>query len=210
MIWVQGCAALLALTLLGIKTGRVWLEAPAKAGASLCFLGLALQVGLTDRGAAGLALLIGLVLSAVGDVALISRDKRAFLLGLVAFLSLHVAYVVAFLALGVAPLGLVALLPVGAMAAVVWRWVGSRAGKLARPVAAYIAVISAMVVAASMALAHSPGTGRGVLFVAAVLFYLSDLCVARDRFVQRAFVNRLIGLPLYYAAQLLFPLGLVH
>jgi hypothetical protein len=35
-------------------------------------------------------------------------------------------------------------------------------------------------------------------------FYLSDLAVARDRFVARAFVNRLWGLPLYYAAQILF------
>jgi hypothetical protein len=34
-------------------------------------------------------------------------------------------------------------------------------------------------------------------------FYLSDLSVARDRFVAPAFVNRLWGLPLYYAAVLL-------
>jgi hypothetical protein len=30
---------------------------------------------------------------------------------------------------------------------------------------------------------------------------VSDLFVARDRFVQPGFVNRLLGLPLYYAAQ---------
>ena len=35
----------------------------------------------------------------------------------------------------------------------------------------------------------------------AIGFYLSDLSVARDRFVVSAFVNRLWGLPLYYAAQ---------
>jgi len=35
------------------------------------------------------------------------------------------------------------------------------------------------------------------------LFYVSDLSVARDRFVARAFVNRARGLPAYYAAQVL-------
>jgi len=39
--------------------------------------------------------------------------------------------------------------------------------------------------------------------VGAVLFFLSDLLVARDRFVAPGFGNRLLGLPLYYAAQLL-------
>ena len=41
---------------------------------------------------------------------------------------------------------------------------------------------------------------------AAVAFYLSDVSVARDRFVAPGFGNRIWGLPLYYAAQLLFAL----
>lgn len=41
----------------------------------------------------------------------------------------------------------------------------------------------------------------------ATLFYLSDLTVARDRFVRRRFANRLVGLPLYYAAQVLLALS---
>ena len=32
-------------------------------------------------------------------------------------------------------------------------------------------------------------------------FYLSDIFVARQRFVQASFWNRLIGLPLYYLGQ---------
>jgi hypothetical protein len=43
-----------------------------------------------------------------------------------------------------------------------------------------------------------PGVRAGAL-----LFYLSDLLVARDRFVRPGIVNRVVGLPLYYAAQLL-------
>jgi hypothetical protein len=34
-------------------------------------------------------------------------------------------------------------------------------------------------------------------------FYLSDLFVARQRFVAPAFANRLYGLPLYYLGQFL-------
>ncbi len=35
------------------------------------------------------------------------------------------------------------------------------------------------------------------------MFTVSDIAVVRDRFVTTGFVNRLWGLPLYYAAQLL-------
>ncbi len=38
----------------------------------------------------------------------------------------------------------------------------------------------------------------------AVLFFLSDLAVARDKFVTPGFPNRAVGLPMYYAAQILF------
>ncbi len=44
----------------------------------------------------------------------------------------------------------------------------------------------------------------GRIIGAAVMFYFSDLAVARDRFVEPGPVNRLWGLPLYYAAQFVF------
>ena len=53
----------------------------------------------------------------------------------------------------------------------------------------------------------APAAGTARLLVAALLFYASDLCVARERFVEHAPVNRYVGLPLYYAGQLLFALG---
>jgi len=54
-------------------------------------------------------------------------------------------------------------------------------------------------------------TGRLLVFVGAVSFYLSDLFVARDRFLKSEFTNRLIGLPLYYCGQFLlaFSVGLI-
>jgi uncharacterized membrane protein YhhN len=65
-------------------------------------------------------------------------------------------------------------------------------------VRAYTAILSAMLVAAAGASAADPA-----IFAGALVFYLSDLTVARDRFVSPGFANGLIGLPLYYAAQLM-------
>lgn len=43
-----------------------------------------------------------------------------------------------------------------------------------------------------------------MLPVAAAAFFVSDLAVARNKFVSPGIVNRLWGLPLYYAANLAF------
>jgi hypothetical protein len=61
--------------------------------------------------------------------------------------------------------------------------------------------ISAMVSLAAGSFAARPSL---LLLTGAIGFYLSDLSVARDRFVAPGFVNRLWGIPLYYGAQLLF------
>ena len=51
--------------------------------------------------------------------------------------------------------------------------------------------------------------GRGAsLRHGALLFYLSDLCVARERFVVKSKWNGIVGLPLYYAGQLMLIDGL--
>ncbi|MCA9570333.1 MAG: lysoplasmalogenase [Myxococcales bacterium] len=194
---------LVALVVL-LGTERAGARVPgavAKTAASIGFVATGLAAGLWTEGPASRAILVGLVLGAVGDVFLIGRAKAPFLAGLVAFLANHVAYVVAFLMLGadLRVAGL-ALVPLAAIAAVVWRWMGHRTGSLAPAVMAYIAVISVMV-------ALAVGVGDPRLLVAALLFYASDLCVARERFVEHAPVNRYVGLPLYYAGQLLFALG---
>jgi uncharacterized membrane protein YhhN len=67
------------------------------------------------------------------------------------------------------------------------------------PVHAYIVVITGMLaLAVGTVAAGSPG----IVLAGALAFYLSDLSVARDRFIRESFANKLWGLPLYYAAQL--------
>ena len=52
---------------------------------------------------------------------------------------------------------------------------------------------------------------QALILGGAVAFYLSDLFVARDRFVSEGITNRVIGLPLYYGGQYLlaFSVGFV-
>lgn len=154
-------------------------------------------------------ILIGLVLGAVGDVALLGKSSRAFLVGLGAFLLGHLAYAIACLhlvgpgsTLGLA--GVLAVLPaVVGLGALVWLW--PRLGSMRVPVIAYVATIIAMVIAA-IAVGRSdalPARNRELLVAGAALFFASDLAVARDKFVGHAFINRAWGLPCYYAGQLL-------
>jgi len=174
----------------------------AKTLASTGFLAFAWSLGAAGT-PYGRVVLVALVLSWVGDVALIPKGARtAFLVGLASFLLGHVAYVVAFALRPWAPLWAAgALLPVAAAALLAWRWLGPHVeGAMRGPVAAYVLVISGMVVAA---LAATGGTGDTRIAAGALAFYLSDLAVARERFVASTRWNPTWGLPLYYGAQLL-------
>lgn len=177
----------------------------AKPAASVGFLLVVFGSGALDD-AYGIWILIGLVLSLVGDVALMFTGRASFLAGLVSFLLAHIAYVVGFLSAGVSVTWVV-VAAAGAVviAAIVLRWLLPHVEDDMRvPVLGYVVVISVM---ASLAVG-TLGAGLTALIVTgAVLFYLSDLFVARDRFVSPGFVNTLAGLPLYYLAQVLLALS---
>ena len=154
----------------------------------------------------GTVVLVALVLSLVGDVLLIPHSKASFLVGLFAFLGGHVAFAAAFYLHGVS-VGwtVVAAAILLGLLLVIGRWLLPQVDRKMRgPVVAYMLVLSTMVALA----AGTVGAGaRPLVLVGAVAFYVSDLSVAIDRFVRRAFANRLWGLPLYYGAQLLFALS---
>lgn len=178
-----------------------------KAVASLTFVATGALLLPLDA-SAGRWLLVGLVLSLLGDVALIAKGhKRLFLLGLGAFLAAHLAYAAAFVTFGMAwPHVLVAAGLLALAGALVGRRLARHVrGAMRGAVAGYVVAITAMVALAAGA--HGAGA-RPTLLLGAALFYLSDLCVARERFVVRSTWNGTVGLPLYYAAQLLLIDGL--
>ena len=165
-----------------------------KALASFGFMWAALGDGVPAT-TPGWLLLGGLGLSMFGDIALVF--ERAFLAGLVAFAGAHLLYSGAFLSTGTRWATIIPTALIAAIAFVaVKRWlIGKVSPKLRNPVIGYMAIISVMLVTAS-------GSAKLVLYAGAALFYLSDLAVARHRFVAPGFENKLIGLPLYYASQL--------
>jgi uncharacterized membrane protein YhhN len=197
-----GCAVLVAALLLE----QPQIAAGAKLVASSMFVSLAVRAGaLASR--YGVLILAGLVLSWFGDAFLIGTSQHWFLLGLASFLLAHVAYVAAFISAGIErrwTLG--AALPVAVIAAGVLSWLQPHLPPaLVWPVRLYTAVISVMVVAAF----GTRGAGATPLVVVgACLFYLSDLSVAALRFTEPPFPTYVLGLPLYYAAQLCLALSI--
>ncbi len=181
---------------------RTW----SKTTASLAMVAFALSVGAGGSGS-GKIILAGLALSVVGDVFLLWPATH-FLQGVGVFLLAHFLYAASFLTLGVnwqgAGFGLVLLAPI---AWTVWRWLSPHTGKMTPAIAVYLTAISTMGVLAIGALWDDPGQGQQVLVLAATLFCVSDLFVARDKFIVSEHRNVWIGLPIYYAAQLGFGLG---
>jgi uncharacterized membrane protein YhhN len=159
-------------------------------------------------------ILAGLVFGLVGDVCLALPGNRAFRVGLFAFLAGHLLYVWAFAGLTrhadwFSPVQLLIL----AFSLGAFVWLRPHLGRMTAPVIVYLVVITLMLVGA-WAVFRNPGleaTGRGFVLTGGLGFYLSDLFVARQRFVRAQYLNRLIGLPLYYAGQFLiaFSVGLV-
>ncbi|MCA9668265.1 MAG: lysoplasmalogenase [Myxococcales bacterium] len=193
-------AVALCLLLVAERGESAALKAISKttASAAFCVVGFVGPL-LALRPAIG----VGLVLAAVGDLLLLRRGAGgAFLAGLGSFLAAHVAYTVGFARAGldmtwVAGTGGALLVP----AAIVLRWLWPNlSSRMRGPVVAYVIAISAMVACAAGSWARG---ATPLVLAGAVLFYLSDLFVARQRFVRGGYINRLIGLPLYYLAQAL-------
>jgi uncharacterized membrane protein YhhN len=195
-------AAFIVVAVLAIRDGGLMLR-PTPFGEAPGWFGRQMLAGYQRF------ILIGLVLGAIGDIALLGTSSRAFMAGLVAFLLGHAAYVVAichrmmpdeWLDFG----GIRVAIPIVAgIAALTWLW--PHLGKMKVPVIFYVLTIVAMV-AGAIAIVTADGLPprNGKLLAAgAVLFFASDLAVARNRFIEKSVTNRAWGLPAYYAGQLL-------
>ena len=205
LAWCVAMAVLVALLLVGESMGGGPLRALVKVMASSAYVEAAMWWGAFDT-VYGRWIVTALVCCWWGDVFLLSRNSRAFMAGLVSFLLGHVAYCFAFALSGLHLTWTIAAAVALAMVFfVVARWLLPKVASNFRvPVAAYMLVISAMV-----ALAFGT-VGRGaspIIALAAMSFYLSDLAVARDRFIGENLGNRLWGLPAYYGAQILLALS---
>jgi uncharacterized membrane protein YhhN len=195
-------AGLLVAERRGSQAGK-WLSKPV---ASFAFIAVAIASGAAGS-EYGHLILLALVLCLLGDVLLIPENRPGiFRLGVFAFLCGHLAFAAAFLtqpvdARWLAVAGVVLALALWR----VWRWLSpSLPADMRLPVQAYFAVIATMT---ALACAVTAAGVTPLVALGAIAFTISDISVARDRFVQPGFVNRVWGLPLYYFAQVLLALS---
>ena len=200
--WIAAEIIAVGWLLVAIRRNQRMMQWLAKPAASTVFVAFGLMRA--DFGSAfDLYMVAGLVLGMAGDILLI--EARTFRLGLLTFLAGHAAYIIAFdRAQSWSSWSLVVLLPMVVAAVFVARWLWPFASSMRGAVLAYIVVISVMAWG-GIALSIS-GSLPVIAGIGATLFFLSDLAVARQRFVQTAFLNRAVGLPAYYAGQMLLAL----
>lgn len=157
-----------------------------------------------------LGVMIGLVLSLGGDLALMFQEKKkAFMLGLFFFLLAHLAYTGVFMLLGrftawdFLPVALLTAAGIG-----FYILIRSGLGNMRVPVVVYMVVISAMVSRAASTMNSPVFTSSQALLIAAGagLFYISDVILAANRFWKPWKYNR-ISLAFYYSGQLLIALA---
>lgn len=173
--------------------------------ASLGFLYLGLNYGLVNSDQ-GYYVFIGLVLSAIGDVLLLSLKPAFFQTGAGFFLLAHIMYSGAFITTGISMKWfMMSIVVIGPAAVIIYKCIlPYTSGFMRKLVITYAIAISWMMAFASGSYGYN---GKVWLLAAAFLFYLSDLFVARQRFIKRCFLNSLCGLTLYYTAQLMFAMS---
>jgi uncharacterized membrane protein YhhN len=195
---------------IAVYRGLFRLECVAK---PLTLLLLLIAAAAADLGPAHPWIVAALACGLVGDTALLfdrpGGSDLPFLCGLGAFLLGHALYLVGFLRAGQHALGLlVGVLVVSAVLAFtlrpVLRGAAQQAGRgFAVLVAAYAAALAAMAVLGA-------GTGFVLTGCGAVLFLVSDVALAWNRFVRVLPHGALLVIVTYHVGQALIVLGLVR
>src|SRR4030042_752711 len=157
-------------------------------------------------------LFVGLIFCLIGDVCLALPQKKAFMGGLVAFLIGHLLYILSFSSLiPISHWFSSGLFIVFGASALTFFWLHPHLKSMLIPVLIYILVITLMTSGAWAVFGKSSFqiSGRALILAGALCFYVSDLFVARHRFITQECLNRLFGLPLYYTGQfmLAFSIG---
>ena len=200
--WAAICGLGLLISLAGEYRQSTALSGAGKLVAASSYIAAALSLGANEM-LYGRVLLVGMAFCWLGDMFMISSgSRRLFLAGLASFLTGHIVYIGAFAVRGFSlPALLGAAVVMVAFGCFVLRWLKPGVDRRMRlPVWLYVIAISAMM---AMAAATWSAHGSLVLLLGALLFVISDLAVARNRFLTPGFINRAWGLPTYFAAQLL-------
>jgi alkenylglycerophosphocholine hydrolase len=186
------------LALIGAERKTRWLEFVFKPITTLLLLAV---VGVPQTTFARL-IWAGILLSVVGDVALLGNTKRAFLVGLGAFLLAHVAYVIAFLGAAVwSPHVALVAVVMAISSTILLRLTWKGAEGMHAATIAYAVVISAMVVSA-WAMVGGPSSLALFAAIGSVLFYVSDSSLALNLFRKPIPHVAFLAIGVYWIGQL--------
>lgn len=165
-------------------------------------------------------LLVGLLFCLAGDIFLFLPPEKWFLIGLIAFLLGHVGYILSF---GVSQVSSDQIVPTSAIALAivisgfitVRRLIGglrlSGKQRMAAPIVVYSIVISYMLFSAAFKFLDANWSLSEALLLAggALLFYISDILNAWERFVSKFENDRLIIMMAYHLGQFGIASGMV-
>ena len=156
-----------------------------------------------------LAIILGLLFSLGGDIALMFKSKRAFMIGLILFLIAHVVYSIVFtVCSGFVKGDLISAVVLILLAIIIYFYLYPGLEKMKIPVLIYVVVISFMVNRAISTFSGKFFNYSQVLLISigAGLFYISDLILAINKF-RKPFKYHRISLAFYYSGQLLIALS---
>jgi len=156
-----------------------------------------------------LAIILALLFSLGGDVALMFKSKQAFMIGLVLFLIAHIVYSIVFTVYsGFVTSDLISALILILLAIIIYFYLYPGLAKMKIPVLVYVLIISFMM---NRAIATFSGKYFSIIqafliSIGAGLFYISDLILAVNKFKKPLKYNR-ISLACYYSGQLMIALS---
>lgn len=156
--------------------------------------------------------LLALVFSLLGDILLMFVDKSEhfFTLGLVAFLTAHVMYVLVFLKhrnKEKSPFGFIALLLI--YAACLFNFLKDGLGNMLIPVIVYMIIILAMATTAYLRKDKVNIVSYGLVFLGAIFFMASDSILALNKFYQPIPWSNISIMVTYAIAQYLIVIGIL-
>lgn len=161
---------------------------------------------------------LGILFSLAGDVLLMISLDRLFLAGLVAFLLAHVAYIIGFNipVPEISLWGIALAVIIGVGGARVIRRILSAVeakgqGRMRMPIIVYGVVISVMVLSAMMKQTDLTWEAGAALLVGAgaVLFYISDIILAWNKFVAPIRHGRIYNIAAYHLGQIALIAGVI-
>ena len=197
LFWTVGIIATVSLATVE-HFSRTALRPPLKMTAAGAFLAIGFSGSHTELPQQ--LLMLGLIFGFIGDAALLSQEKKPFLVGIGAFLIGHALYAVAWLPSFTAATltqfpSLLFILLALTFTPFIIRYTD---GFMKKAVVAYILVITVMGITS---VGQTALTGDARYVVGAAMFALSDVSVALDRFTPIPRWHRWLGIPLYFVSQ---------